>query len=84
MTAPLTKQCTRCELDLPLNEFHRDPFRAGGLAAKCKTCRKELAAERYQRDKEQILKTCAAYYAQHRTEVLERVNTYHRKKREQS
>jgi len=45
---------------------------ADGHERRCKSCRAEIAADRYERKKEKILAECAGYYAAHRTEVLER------------
>lgn len=72
MTAPLTKTCTRCQCALPLTEFHRDRTMTDGRERRCKSCRAEIAAERYLRNREKILEQCKAYYEQNKPEALER------------
>ena len=32
------KECSRCHLVKPLEEFYKDPRKADGLYAKCKVC----------------------------------------------
>lgn len=47
MTA--TKTCTGCGHDKPPTEFYRQTKAPDGLRARCKTCLKSDAAERYER-----------------------------------
>lgn len=72
----ITKRCARCDLELSLGAFHRDRTRVDGLATACKTCRKELAAERYQRNRAKVLAGCREYYLDHTAAVLERNARY--------
>lgn len=69
---PVTKCCTRCQRDLPLSAFHRDGTMADGLERRCKTCRKEVAAARYERNREKILEKCREYFEANRAECMAR------------
>lgn len=63
MTAPLAKRCTRCNIEKPLADFHRDSTMADGRERRCKVCRAEMAAERYERHREKILARQKEYHA---------------------
>lgn len=68
----ITKRCARCDLELSPGAFHRDRTRVDGLATACKACRKELAAERYQRNRVKVLAECREYYLANAPAVLAR------------
>jgi hypothetical protein len=75
------KTCRYCELTKPVAEFHRNTSSRDGLDGRCKSCRREIAHARYMTNREVILKSCAQYYAEHRTEVLSRMNSHYKQKR---
>jgi hypothetical protein len=68
----LMKTCKRCQRDLPLTAFHRDSSMSDGRERRCKSCRAEIAAERYERNREKILEQCHEYYVENKPEVLAR------------
>ena len=58
------KKCTKCGIEKPLTAeyYHRASQNISGFHSRCKTCAKSSQAERYQSNKEKILKQKAEYY----------------------
>ena len=92
------KRCTKCQLNLPLDNFNKDKSRFDGLAPKCRLCFKEDNALRYQKKKESIKKhnrkwnqenkernkeTWRKYYEQNRELLIERSKKWNQENREQ-
>lgn len=45
LVPPTTKQCTQCQAEKPLNEYHKHPASRDGLRPICKACVKAYQAE---------------------------------------
>lgn len=48
------KACQKCNIDKPINEFHRDNSRNDGRAYVCKACRRTHRHAYYERQKEKL------------------------------
>ena len=57
------KECTKCGIEKPLTEFHKDN-RSMGHRSRCKSCTAKIAAKHYVENKEEIAKQQAKYYAE--------------------
>jgi hypothetical protein len=55
MVQPIIRICTRCGLELPLEQFSNDRSRADGLSKWCKKCVSENSRRHYQANREKIL-----------------------------
>ena len=90
-------RCTRCREEKPVSEFFRDASVATGLRKHCKECCRgyqavyrvvnrerirKKKAERYLRNREEVLKRCRAYRLAHCEEKRERDRRYYRENRE--
>ena len=56
------KRCTKCGVEKPFSEFHKDKRTKTGLRSKCNSCRKECSHRYYQNNREKI----AEYYVEYR------------------
>jgi len=61
----MTKICSSCKKELPLNKFCKDAQRKDGMHPQCKYCRKEYDGKYYLENKEEILKYNKEYYEKH-------------------
>lgn len=50
-----TKHCYKCDKTKDIKEFDKDKSKKGGLANKCKTCKKEYMVEYYKENKESMI-----------------------------
>ncbi len=71
-----TKKCTKCgiEKSLDAEHYHRDSSRSSGFQSSCKVCKLQYHAERYQNNKEKILKQQAEHRS--RPEIKKRKAEY--------
>src|SRR3989344_9381789 len=65
------KTCSKCKIEKPVTEFHKDTSRKSGLQPQCKICKRELEksrknAKEYRRQ----------WYQAHRQEVIQMVKDY--------
>ena len=51
----INKTCARCQCDLDLSDFYKDPRRKDGYGSYCKLCCKEVSHESYQRRRQAII-----------------------------
>ena len=49
----MSKVCTKCDLELPFSEYHRDHRKKSGLRAVCKGCCNKAGRKRYKANPEQ-------------------------------
>ena len=75
------KKCTKCEIEKPLMEFHKDKSSKDGRYAICKLCRINRSSEYYNKNKKQISEKSAAYRA--RPDVKQRKRQYDSNRRKQ-
>ncbi|HAI41575.1 MAG TPA: hypothetical protein DCM40_27410, partial [Maribacter sp.] len=61
-----TKKCTKCKIEKPLTEFHKDKYRKDGHSPRCKTCKAQYSAQHYAENKEKILEQKAQYRAENK------------------
>ena len=66
------KTCSKCGVEKPFDEFHKQKAGAGGLRPSCKTCRKASAAKRYAENKEQIRRVSDEWYYKNQQDVAEK------------
>lgn len=71
---PKSKSCTRCGVEKPLEEFHRNKDGKFGRMSLCKVCK----AEYYETNREQIRR----YYEANREKILDQRRRYYEKNRE--
>jgi len=57
----VTKCCSRCGVDKPLNEYHKDRAKPDGHAPRCKACKSADAAAYREANREKLLADAAAY-----------------------
>jgi hypothetical protein len=55
----ITKVCTKCEIEKPIDEFGKAKNIKDGLNTRCFTCRREICLELYYRNKERYSKVAA-------------------------
>ncbi len=60
------KTCTKCEVEKPLEDFHKKTANADGRRAACKECVHADYAVRYRRDRVKILERAKVYYQANR------------------
>lgn len=53
------KTCTKCKIEKPLSEFHRQK---NGFRPKCKTCRKEISRKYYENNSRKTIERTKKYY----------------------
>lgn len=58
----MLKKCTRCKLDLPVSDFHKDASRKSGIANRCKQCHGEIMRKHKEKDRGKIKQARRAYY----------------------
>lgn len=58
----LERQCNKCRLIKPANQFHRNKMIFGGLNERCKECRKADTEAAYLKHNEKIKKRTLEYY----------------------
>lgn len=69
-----TKKCTKCKIEKPLTEFHKDKSRKDGLRYYCKACIAQYNAEKsaIPGNKEKIAKRAAKHYAENKEKIAKR------------
>jgi len=64
----LTKVCSKCKEEKPLNEFNKDKHKVDGLTSSCKICNK-ISSKKYKLENRDIVRESAAiYYREHKEE----------------
>ncbi len=73
MTTPpvVTKACTGCTLELPLDMFYRNPRNKSGKTSRCKTCMDSNNRDAYHANRERRRTTMNAAHAARRLRVIE-------------
>lgn len=64
-----TKQCTKCNRDKPLDEFHKDRTRRDGHAGQCKACKRAYRNSRYRKDRSRELSQQRRYRSTHKEKI---------------
>lgn len=70
------KTCSKCKIEKPRSEFHKQSRSSDGLREVCKTCRTEAARIHYAENKEKINAKNAEYYSKNTEKVLSRCSAY--------
>jgi 5-methylcytosine-specific restriction endonuclease McrA len=68
------KRCSKCGLELPLDDFHVDKGHSDGRASRCKHCRANWVASR----KSSIAQYNAHYYVRNRERRIIEIHEYQR------
>lgn len=55
-----TKVCTKCKLELPIEEFHWRDKKAGTRRSECKTCHNLMSKKDYAKKRNQMIETKAS------------------------
>jgi hypothetical protein len=63
------KKCSKCKVEKPLSDFHKDKNRKDGHSYRCKSCKKEYNAKYRTKNKEKL----ADYDAKYRAENKEKI-----------
>ena len=71
-----TKVCSKCKIEKPLSEFHKDKSKSDGLVIKCKQCSAEYARVYYKINKDKIRKREYKYRESHKSERREYWSKY--------
>lgn len=66
-----TRVCTKCGIEKPLSEFHRDAYKRGGRRSQCKECRRELVRQFYRRNKDHLCEGKRQYNRRLKTAAFE-------------
>jgi 5-methylcytosine-specific restriction endonuclease McrA len=91
-----SKICSKCHKEKMLIDFHRHPTASKGFSNYCKSCNKEYSKERYNRNKENVIKRALVWAKEnpekrklivkksddkHRDKKRKKENDRHRQKR---
>ena len=77
-----TKKCKKCGKELPASEFYKNKACNDGLSSWCKECMKENSKQRYEENKEEIIKKIKQYYHDNKKTILEYHKKYSEKNKE--
>ena len=77
------KECTECKVVKPLYEFSKLSLGKYGRASKCKECKKEYDAQRYQNNREKILEYRKQYNQEHKEEKSKYDKQYKKEHKEE-
>lgn len=72
------KQCTRCKIYKQFNQFNKDSSKAFGLSSHCKSCRKELSANRLEKNREYINIKKREFYQKNKEELIAKKRDYYK------
>lgn len=82
------KKCSKCKIEKPLDDFHKDSSKKDGLCSKCKPCfrayykaNKERIAEYKEANQDMIAKYNKAYLQANRKKINEQKKEYSRNRR---
>lgn len=56
------KTCTKCGVEKPLSEYHKDPKGKGGLRAYCKICNVAMVSEWQKANRDRVNAKSKRYY----------------------
>ena len=71
------KKCTKCGIEKPLSEFHKNKAYKDGLRNQCKSCAAKYRACYYQENKERISEQNARYHQENKEIISERKSRYY-------
>ncbi len=74
------KKCDRCNIELPINLFHKDKTRPDGLLRYCKSCLKIARTKRIEKEREWARNWEAKNRAEMNEHYLKKVVKFHRYK----
>jgi len=75
-TLPDSKACSKCLVEKPLDDFHKQSDSKDGYRTSCKDCRQESQKIRYQNNVEALCESKRAYYAKNRDQELAYAKKY--------
>lgn len=81
MTDGGTKRCSKCGVDKPLSEYHRDRQKADGHTPVCKACRRVCNRAYYQKNRPRRVEHKRQYYRHNRQASLATTRDYYRSHR---
>lgn len=76
------KQCSKCKIVKPLEEYHKDKSSKNGLRSICKECRRPISKIYYLENKEKINKNNKRYHEKNKEKINERRKRYYLKNKE--
>ena len=72
------KKCTKCGIEKPLTEFHKEKAKKDGHRPNCKAC----SAEYYAQNKEKLDQYAAEYYVQNKEKISQQSAEYYAQNKE--
>lgn len=78
-----TKICTKCKIEKPLNEFHKQKTGKFGLQSYCKLCNSETKEQWKLNHPDKLKETNKKYRLEHRKEIKERDKIYNQVHKEE-
>ena len=72
------KKCSKCKIQKPLVEFHRNKRAKDGRKSHCKSC----TAQHYEENKEKIIERVARYRAENKEKIAEYFSQYREENKE--
>ena len=73
------KKCTKCLIEKPMSEFHKDSTHSDGRKSRCKTCTVKIRFKYYKDNKEKILSHQKEWYKNHKDIALDRRKIHYNK-----
>ena len=78
-----TKVCTKCGVDKPIEDFHRDKTASGGHSRRCKVCAIKHVSAWARNNKARVNAKNAKWKSEHKSNVLKAAALYREKNREE-
>ena len=69
-----TKTCSKCSIEKPLVEFHKDKNKKDGIRSECKKCKKEQNKNYHREHREKCLARMRKYGQEHKKERRQKGN----------
>jgi len=76
------KTCSKCNLELPFEQFSKDRSKKDGLRGECKVCKSEMKKKYYRENKEVISKKNNKYYQENKDKLSEQMKKYREENKE--
>jgi hypothetical protein len=78
-----TKVCSKCKIEKPIEEFHKDKCKSGGIQGQCKKCRCEDGRKYHWKHKDKNNKYSKNYHQKHRYEQNKKCSENYQKNKKE-
>ena len=80
----MNKTCSKCNIDKPTSDFHKDKQKVDGFFPSCKECRKGITKKYYENNSEKIREKTGKYYQNNKETIIKKGNEYKKRMRKSS